>query len=161
MLMFKRKSIKIEKLNDEETVKVRIFDKEKELVVFSVGDNRVDDNGKHKNSGFALSEKEIECLNWLINNINLNDYKKEIAEYCNNEYEMWSDKRIKPEDVEKEISITAIAINVSEIWKSGDGSVIYPEISFYGDCKCDEEHGICIGFRDKKYLGIASQDWTL
>ena len=34
MLMFKRKSIKIEKLNDEETIKVRIFGKEKELVFF-------------------------------------------------------------------------------------------------------------------------------
>ncbi|MDE6927016.1 MAG: hypothetical protein K2O97_10660 [Acetatifactor sp.] len=27
--------------------------------------------------------------------------------------------------------------------------------------RCDEEHGICIGFRDKKFLGIESQDWTL
>lgn len=25
----------------------------------------------------------------------------------------------------------------------------------------NEEHGICIGFRDKKFLGIESQDWTL
>ena len=161
MFLFKRKTVTIAKLNDEETIKVRIFGKEKKLVVFSTGDNRVDENGEPKDSNFALSEKEIECLNWLINNVNLNNYKKEIAEYCNIEYEMWSDKRIKPKDVEKEISITAIAINVSEIWKSNDGSLIYPEISFYGDCKCDEEHGICIGFRDKKYLGIASQDWTL
>ncbi len=30
-----------------------------------------------------------------------------------------------------------------------------------GDCECDPEHGICIGFRDKKFLGIDAQDWTL
>ena len=47
---------------------------------------------------------------------------------------------------------------MAEIWQSKDGYV-YPEISFYGDCKCDEEHGICIGFRDKKFLGINHQDW--
>ena len=53
-----------------------------------------------------------------------------------------------------------IAINISEITQSVYGDV-YPEISFYGDCECDPEHGICIGFQDKKFLGIASQDWTL
>ena len=88
MFLFKRKPVTIAKLNDEETIKVRIFSKEKELVVFSTGDNRDDANGEPKDSNFALSEKEIECLNWLINNVNLNDYKKEIAEYCNIEYEM-------------------------------------------------------------------------
>lgn len=158
MLFRKEKPMKIEKLNDMEKIKVRIFGKERELEVFSVGDNRSDENGNYKEDGFALSEKEIECLNWLINDVDLSDYKKEIAEYCNNTYEMWCDKRIKPSDVENEISITAIAIKVKENYKS---EYYYPEISFYGDCKCDEEHGICIGFRDRKYLGIESQDWTL
>lgn len=64
------------------------------------------------------------------------------------------------EDLDDEINIYAIAVNISEIRKSKSGFV-YPEISFYGNCKCDPEHGICIGFRDKKFLGIESQDWTL
>ena len=61
--------------------------------------------------------------------------------------------------LKKKINITAIAINVTDHWQSKSG-LIYPEISFYGDCKCDEE-GICIGFRDGKFLEIESQDWTL
>lgn len=38
---------------------------------------------------------------------------------------------------------------------------VYPEISYCGECKCDPEHGICIGFRDNEFLGIESMDWTL
>ena len=73
------------------------------------------------------------------------EWKKEIVEYCNKIYNSFNPaKQITEEDVEKEISITAIAINVTDHWQSKSG-LIYPEISFYGDCKCDGE-GICIGF---------------
>ena len=128
--------------------------------MFSTGDNKYDENGNYKDRAFKLSDDEINCLNWFLSNVNISDYKKEIMEYCNNEYWEWSEKQITEEDVENEINISAIAINVTECWKANDGFV-YPEISFYGDCECDEEHGICIGFRDKKFLGINSQDWTL
>jgi len=73
---------------------------------------------------------------------------------------LWSDTKITEQDIENEININAIAINVTDTWKSKDGFA-YPEISFYGDCKCNVEHGICIGFRNKQFLGINSQDWTL
>ena len=69
------------------------------------------------------------------------------------------DEPISESDVENEITIFAIAINISEIPQSRDGYA-YPEISFFENCKCDPE-GICIGFRDKKFLGIDTQDWTL
>lgn len=39
MLFCKEKPMKIEKLNDMEKIKVRIFGKERELEVFSVGDS--------------------------------------------------------------------------------------------------------------------------
>ena len=81
-------------------------------------------------------------------------------QYCNERYEAIGDKHIEEADVVNEIGIFAIAINISETTQSFDG-FIYPEISFYGDCECDPEHGICIGFRDKKFLGIHAQDWTL
>ena len=90
----------------------------------------------------------------------LADYKKEITAYCNERYEMIGGTQITEADLEQEICIGAIAINISEITQSIDGYV-YPEISFCGDCACDPEHGICIGFRDQKFLGIAAQDWTL
>lgn len=51
-------------------------------------------------------------------------------------------------------------VNISSVTQSKDG-LVYPEISFYGDCKCAPEYGICIGFRDKKFLGVRGQYWTL
>ena len=108
-----------------------------------------------------MSEEEIACLNWFIENVNIEDYRQEIADYCNDEYDaVGRKKRVTAETVEKEIKIYSIAVNISKITQSKDGFV-YPEISFYGDCKCDPEHGICIGFRDKKFLGIEEQGWTL
>jgi len=147
-------------MNNNDIIKMNIFGKEKELKVISVGDNMYDENGNYKEDNFELNSEETNLLNWFINNINIEDYKNEILEYCNNEYSLWSDTKITEQDIENEININAIAINVTDTWKSKDGFA-YPEISFYGDCKCNVEHGICIGFRNKQFLGINSQDWTL
>lgn len=153
----------IKNLNNEDEITIMLFGKEKKVKVFSTGDNQYDEEGDYKPDYFDLSEEEIECLNWFIENVNINDYKKEITEYCNEQYEMTGeeDDKITEEDVEDEVDITSIAINISEITQSEDGEEIYPEIAFYGDCKCDIENGICIGFRDRKFLGISSQDWIL
>ena len=156
----KEQSKTINELKNNDYVQINLFNKVKRVVVFSTGDNKFDENGNYKTNNFSLNNKEIECLNWFINNVNIEDYKEEILKYCNNEYSAWSDIQINEQDIENEINIYAIAINVTDNWKANDGFV-YPEISFYGDCKCDEEHGICIGFRDKKFLGIHPQHWTL
>ena len=150
----------ITSLNDNDEITINLFGKEESVMVFSTGDNRYDEDGDDKEDGFPLNNEELECLNWFIANIDLCDYKKEITEYCNKRYAMIGDKQITEADLEDEVSIYAIAINIGGVVQSYDGFV-YPEISFYGDCECDPEHGICIGFRDKKYLGIESQDWTL
>lgn len=150
----------IQNLNSGDFITIDLFGKEEKVEVFSTGDNRFDENGNYKDDGFSLNDKEIACLNWFILNVNIDDYRKEITEYCNERYAMISDTQITEADLEDEIDIFAIAINISSITQSKDGHV-YPEISFYGDCECDPEHGICIGFRDKKFLGIESQDWTL
>ena len=130
----------------------------KRVEVFSTVDNQFDENGDYKEDGFALDDKELECLDWFIKNVNIADYKKEILKYCNDQYDSIGGMKITEAELENEVDITAIAINISEITQSIDEDV-YPEISFYGEC--DPEHGICIGFRDKKFLGIESQDWTL
>lgn len=150
----------ITSLNDNDEITINLFGKEESVMVFSTGDNRYDEDGDDKEDGFPLNNEELECLNWFIANIDICDYKKEITEYCNKRYAMIGDKQITEADLEDEVSIYAIAINIGGVVQSYDGFV-YPEISFYGDCECDPEHGICIGFRDKKYLGIHSQDWTL
>ena len=156
----------IEKLKNYDSVTVKLFGKETNLTVFSTGDNQFDESGNYKKGQFELNEQELEVLNWFINNIKIEDYKQEIVDYCNEVYSSWSyadgtsEGPIGIDDLEEELNITSIAINVTKTWQSKSGYV-YPEISFYGDCKCDEEHGICIGFRDKKFLGIEAQDWTL
>ena len=156
----------INSLKNNDTITIIMFGKEKNVKVFSTGDNKFDEKGNYKQYDFQLNSKELEVLNWFIENVEIDDYKKEIMDYCNEEYSSWQysdgtqEGPIGIDDVENEISINAIAINVTDTWKSNDGFV-YPEISFYGECKCDEDHGICIGFRDKKFLGINSQDWTL
>lgn len=149
----------IEKLNSGDYITIDLFGQKREVMVFSTGDNQFDENGSYKEDGFALSDEEIHCLNWFLQTIKIEDYKQAIVEYCNELYEMVGEKQIEEAEVEKEIDICAIAINVTEL--IGDKDFVYPEISFYGTCECDPEHGICIGFRDQKFLGIGSQDWTL
>lgn len=151
----------IEKLKNEDSVTINMFGKEKKVIVFSAGDNQYDEEGEYKPDGFDLSEEEIECLNWFIENININDYKKEITAYCNEQYSImgFGDEKITEDDLENELLISSIAINISEI--EDDSEADYPEIAFYGSCECDMEHGICIGFRDKKFMGVGPQDWIL
>lgn len=153
----------INKLNNHDILRLNIFGKEKELEILCTGDSKYNESGYLKeNDNFELSKEEIDMINWFINNVKIDDYKKEIVDYCNTEYNSWvysngtHEGPIGIEDLEKEVNITAIAINIT---KNRYANI--PEISFYGDCNCDEEHGICIGFRDKKFLGIASTDWTL
>lgn len=142
-------------------ITVVLFGKEEKIEILCTGDNQFDDNGNYKEDDFALNEEETACLDWFVENINIADYKKEIVAYCNERYEMIGDKQITEKDLEEEVFISAIAVNIGGVTQSLDGSLVYPEISFLGDCECDPEHGICIGFRDKKFLGISSQDWTL
>lgn len=139
----------IGQMNNGDHIRIKLFGKEKDVEVFLCDYNRQ-----------AFSQEETACLNWLIENADLTEYRTEIAAWCNEQYEICGETVLSEEDVEDEIDIFAIAINVTGIPRSKDG-VAYPEISFFGDCKCDEEHGICIGFRDKKFLGIGFQDWTL
>lgn len=152
----------INSLKNDEYINVNLFGKEKSIRVFCTGDNCYDESGNDKDDGFELNQAELDVLNWFLENVKIEDYKQQILDYCKKTYYQWKteEEPIGIDDVENEINITAIAINVTEHWQSKDGFV-YPEISFFGDCKCDEEGGICIGFRNKEFLGIMSQDWTL
>ena len=58
---------------------------------------------------FELTSEELEMLNWFINNIKIEDYKKQIVDYRNGQYSSWQysdgtkEDPIGIEDVEKEI----------------------------------------------------------
>lgn len=146
---------------DQDSVMVRIFGEEKTLEIIATGDNQFDETGNYKERGFELTPEERNCLDWFLENVDIEDYRREITAYCNEVYEAIGGGTFAEEDLERGVGITGIAVNISEITQSGDGSLIYPEISFLGECECDPEHGICIGFRDKKFLGINAQGWTL
>lgn len=150
----------IKALNDGDKIVVNIFGKERKVKVICTGDNKFDESGHYKPDGFAFNEKELEVLNWLLNNVDLNDYIPQIVEYCNSVYEEWEETNITEDDVDNEVYINMIAVNISEITQS-KGGFVYPEISFCGECECDSDGGICIAFRDKKFIGISTQDWTL
>lgn len=154
------KDIYLDKLADGDFIKIRLFNREKLVTIVSTGKNRFDEKGNYKKDHFELSNEEVECLKWFVENVDISNYTKEIIEYCNEQYSYYSDIKITEKDIENEINITTITIRLGMLERSKD-RFIYPEISFYGDCKCDEEHGICIGFRDKKLIGINSQDWSL
>lgn len=147
-------------LNNKDFIEIDIFGKQRKIKVFCTGDNKYDENGCLKKEQFALNQKELEVLNWLVNNVNLEDFKNQIIEYCNSVYEDYGGESITEKDLENEIYINKIAVNVSSTTQSKSGA-IYPEISFLGECECDPDGGICIAFRDKKFIGISSQDWTL
>lgn len=145
----------INQLKNEEKITINMFGKEKEITVFCTGDNKFDSNGHYKKDVFDFNQQELDTLNWFLENINIEDYSAKIVKYCNDEYSNYCDKTITIKELPSEIRIHSIAINIEKKESSK------PEISFYGDCKCDLEHGICIGFKNKKFIGINSQDWTL
>lgn len=142
-------------------VTVKIFGEDRRVLVLSVGDNRFDADGNYKEEGFALDEVEMACLNWLVAEVPLDDYQEAILGYCNRCYENIGAAPVTMDKLADEVTIGAIAVNVSEVTQSADGRLVYPEISFLGDCVSDGERGICIGFRDGRFLGIGGQDWTL
>ncbi len=66
----------IQELNNNDKIKINLFGKEKEVRVFATGDSKYDENGNYKNYDYKLNDKEIECLNWFINNVNIENYNK-------------------------------------------------------------------------------------
>ncbi len=149
-------------MRNGDKVTIDIFGCMTDVGVLCTGDNQFDEEGNYKEEEyFELLPEEAECIQWLVNCVKLSDYKREILDYCNEQYEMIAGGEITEDDLAGEIHIDTIAINISEITQSKDGTVVYPEVSFCGSCNCDPEHGICIGFRDRKFLGVNSFDWTL
>ena len=148
-------------MKNNDKILVDLFGKEVELSILCTGNNQFDEEGDYKeDENFELLPEEVEYIQWFVKNVKIEDYRKEITEYCNEQYMGIGEDTITEDDLEKEVFIDTIAINICEVSESNDGW-LYPEISFCGECNCDPEHGICIGFRDKKFLGIESWDWTL
>lgn len=147
----------IKSLENEDKVEVAVFGKTMKIPAVSVGDNSFDDNGNEKRS-FSFNAKELELLNWILQNVKLEDYSSQILQYVNGIYFENDEKEISEKDLKNEIEITAIVVNILD---GLDDDFCVPDVSFIGECRCDQDGGICIGFRNKEFLGIDAQDWTL
>lgn len=128
---------------------MNLFGRQTEVTVFSV-----DLLYEEETENAALSEKETDCLNRFIKHININDYKDKILAWYNQENDKTGYPHISETDLENYVDIFSIAINVT------DERMTIPEIAFYGWCE-NIDKGICIGFRDEKFIGIGYQDWIL
>ncbi len=100
-----------------------------------------------------LTKEETELLMWLTTELDTETIKQKVLDYCNNCYDMWSDKKIEAEDLFDEISINSIYINV----KFAAEIKHIPDIFLTGECEADEDHGISIGFRNKKFMIISEE----
>lgn len=102
-----------------------------------------------------LTDKEVKLLLWLTNELNTESIADGVVEYCNITYDMWSDKQIGREDLLDELDISKIYLRTEHSAEYDDD----PEISLAGECQCDEEHGIAIGFKNKELAGVSSEDY--
>ena len=64
---------KVENMNNKDTIEIIIFGKPKMVEVISTGDNQFDEEGNYKEDNFELSESEINCLNWFISNVRIDE----------------------------------------------------------------------------------------
>lgn len=144
------------KLHDTDSININVFGIKKSVKVICQGDNKFNDQGEYKDPGFELTHAELDCLNWLLENIRIEDYIDELVQYCNYTYEQYCDKQISAKEIKNEVDITHIAIIIRK-----EQDDYYPDIAFLGECTCDEDHGICIAFRNRQFKGISTQDWVL
>ncbi len=110
-------------------------------------------NSRDEENDNKLTKKETELLMWLTTQLDTETIKQDVIDYCNINYEMWSDKRIEAEDVIDEVSINSIYLDVEFAEECNHR----PEIFLAGECKADDEHGISIGFKNKKLMEISEE----
>ena len=85
----------IKKLNNGEHITIHLFGKEKDIEIFSTGDNQFDDSGNDKPAGFALSEEEIACLNWFIEHVKSKITDKRLLNIAMSDMTKWVKNLLK------------------------------------------------------------------
>lgn len=101
--------------------------------------------------GVLLNEKELDALKWLVKTLphNADKVKTDVLEYVNLCNESWNEDWEEAHSFEilpYEIDIKTVCLDFSQ-----DVEVI----ALCGDCNCDEEHGVAIAFRNRKFAGVS------
>lgn len=139
-----------------ETVKMNIFGKERELAIVLVGDNDPD-YMEDEREFVELVPKEEELLNWILG-VDFSDYKEKIKNYINYiGHECCGLKKILENKLSKDKVFlpVAIMINVTE-----DMDEKTADVALYGESDYLED-AITIAFKNGKYFGITGYDDNL
>lgn len=144
-------------------ISVKVFGKTKSLKLFiqrskneiyepSIYDyDNLDDNIPYKVSKVLLNERELDALKWLVKTLphNADKVKTDLLEYVNLCYDGWDDDWEEAHSFEilpYEIDIKTVCLDFSQ-----NDEVI----ALCGECNCDEEHGVAIAFRNRKFAGVS------
>lgn len=114
-----------------------------------------------------MTDEEVELLKWLVDDLKTEDIADEVLAYCNDIYENISyyneesgeyedAKPIEKTELLDEVALEKVYLNV----RGGRKFNHMPDISIAGECSCDEDHGMAIGFRNKKFLAVGSEDFS-
>jgi len=152
-------------INMSARISVNVFGKTKSLKLFierseneiyepSIYDfDKLPKDIPYKVSCVFLNEKELDALKWLVKTLPHNDerVKADVLEYVNLCNESWDEDWEEAHSFEilpYEIDIKKVCLDFSQ-----DVEVI----ALCGECKCDEEHGIAIAFRNRKFAGVSME----
>ena len=99
-----------------------------------------------------ISEKELLELDWVVRSdlINSPRVKRTVLEYVHQTYSEFMED-FDPDEIN---SILPPEVEINEIFVDLDEETSDITVAFCGDCLCDEEHGISICFRNRKFVGI-------
>lgn len=136
-----------------------LLGRETALTILLTGDSRFDAEDNDREGG-PLNQAEAALLLWLTKEADLSGLPAALVSYCSGLYQGTGRPPITEADLASEVTFTHAALNLGAVSQSLDGTLVYPDIALLGECACDPEHGLCVGFRDGRFLGIGLQDWV-
>ena len=130
-------------LSEQTAIELDVWGKRLTVTVVGEGDK-----------GTVLSEEERAALVWLIIKApyQSDEVKNEVLKFINDTYENSGDdwERTDSFDVlHDETEITNIHISIDKESNS-------ETIALCGECNCDDEHGISVVFKNRKFSGVGS-----
>lgn len=160
-------SRKKKKWHLDDSVYISLWGHLTSLSLFRADEDEFEDEEDEEIVDGKLTSEEVKLLTWLINKVNTMDIADDVVEYCNDSYDCCyydsetgetvdCDKKIARNELHDELDLTNIYLN-SRFSQDYDDM---PDISITGECECDPDHGIAIGFKNKEFIGVGSEDFA-
>lgn len=140
-------------MKSNETVKMNIFGKERELKIILVGDNEPNYT-ENAEEIVKLVPKEEELLNWFLH-IDFSEYKEKIQKYINYVgHECCGLRKISKRKIAKDKYFLPVGIIINVIKDMDDETA---EIALYAESDYLED-AVTIAFKNGKYFGMTGFD---